>query len=72
MGDMTGMEFGTLTAIGKSMNGSWICQCQCGDIAIAEEDALMRGDIDNCGCLHPVQGVTRFSHGNVGDRDRRM
>lgn len=54
--DLTGMTFGKLTVIEEAPKCGhywrWKCKCACGSIQLAvREIALLRGDIQSCGCL---------------------
>lgn len=54
--DISGMEFGLLTAINpteKRENGSvvWKCRCNCGNIVDVPLIRLTSGNVKSCGCL---------------------
>ena len=51
---LIGQKFGklTVTAIDKSRQGYWLCNCDCGTIGFsAKTSALNMGKIKSCGCL---------------------
>lgn len=50
--DLTGQQFGRLTAIKRTEDQKkWICQCECGGVAIVLTHDLKRGWTQSCGCL---------------------
>ncbi|WZY01358.1 hypothetical protein NSQ26_04790 [Bacillus sp. FSL W7-1360] len=56
--DLTGMQFGRLTAIKRSERRNkqgrrrhWECQCECKNIVEIERTALILGATRSCGCL---------------------
>lgn len=57
--DLTGMQFGKLTAIvrlnSKEYNGSkkrvWLCICTCGTLTEVTTGQLKKGSTQSCGCL---------------------
>jgi hypothetical protein len=54
--DITGKQFGRLTAVGRSFAGIhreswWECSCVCGNIKLVSISALNRGQVKSCGCL---------------------
>lgn len=58
--DLTGENFGRLTVIGLSPRRSgrksyWICQCNCGNKAVARGDILKAGTTQSCGCMKKEQ-----------------
>lgn len=53
--DLTGMNFGYLTALEKDNNPSnkrihWICQCKCGNKTVVASHQLVSGKTKSCGC----------------------
>lgn len=53
--NLEGKRFGKLTVIeraGKTKNDNalWLCQCDCGNTAVAMGTSLRRGDTISCGC----------------------
>jgi hypothetical protein len=67
--DISGEQFGMLTAIknnGKDKWGSclWLCKCSCGEIRVARISDLFRGDYRSCGCAR-IERVSKLklSHG---------
>ncbi|UJF17500.1 hypothetical protein L0B53_01650 [Vibrio sp. SS-MA-C1-2] len=52
--DLTFQRFGLLIAVStdtyKDQKG-WLCHCDCGNLAFARADALIRGRRKSCGCL---------------------
>lgn len=54
--DLIGQKFGKLTVIeriigGNNSRGKWVCQCECGGIAITTSDKLISSHSQSCGCL---------------------
>ena len=87
--DITGQQFGRLTALHR-MNGtskgrktSWVCKCECGNIAVVRTTNLMSGNTRSCGCLiskneekirellikHNVNFKTQFSFNDLRNPD---
>ena len=66
--DLTGQEFGRLTAI-KSLpntghNTPWLCKCVCGGETIATSYNLRSGHTTSCGCFHKETVSKNFkTHG---------
>jgi hypothetical protein len=55
--DLTGQKFGKLTVLAfvghnKNRVALWKCQCDCGQIKIANRTCLIRGETNSCGCLY--------------------
>ena len=52
--DLTGMRFGRLVVIKKSVNASnkvkWICQCDCGNTIVIQSYNLLKNITKSCGC----------------------
>lgn len=52
--DLTGQEFGRLTVIERAKNKGnkvmWLCQCECGNIIVAQGYNLTSGHTQSCGC----------------------
>ena len=66
--DLSGMKFGTLTAIRRveNINGrvAWLCRCECGNEVVTLTKYLRSGKRTNCGCrkhgvevLHYIDGT---------------
>lgn len=55
--DITGQKFGKLTVIERDYTIKkdnrifWKCQCDCGNIYIANGHSLRQGNLQSCGCL---------------------
>lgn len=53
--DLTGQNFGRLTAISPSRTPSgqfgWLCKCSCGNEKIVRTPDLINGHTQSCGCL---------------------
>lgn len=54
--------FGKLTVINqlpssKSRHKQWLCQCECGNLKVVRQEALLHGRVRSCGCLS--QGAIR-------------
>lgn len=52
--DLTGMRFGSLTAIRKVENKDdrtqWLCKCDCGNEKVVKTHELRNGNTKSCGC----------------------
>ena len=63
--DLTGMKFGRLTVLqrsvrkSKSRNLYWICLCSCGTVREILGDSIKSGKTLSCGCLHKDAGRRR-------------
>lgn len=72
--DLIGKKFGRLTVIERLENNSrggtvWNCQCDCGNIKIADGERLRLGKVKSCGCLlMDVARVKNFKHGLHGSK----
>lgn len=71
--DLTGQKFGRLTVLEKaehyvSPNGNymsrWKCQCECGNIVIANASSLKNGTTTSCGCAR-FQDLTGMKFGRL-------
>jgi len=53
--DLTGQQFGRLTAIAFGgiyrMSATWYCRCDCGRYRAARSDHLIQGRTTSCGCF---------------------
>jgi hypothetical protein len=54
--DLSGRQFGRLTVLSRDWNAKtkrirYICQCKCGAIISVQENHLVEGKIQSCGCL---------------------
>lgn len=67
--DLTGMTFGSLTAIrrvGKDNHGCalWLCECSCGKQSFVRASSLKSGNTKSCGCLQKkIASKTHKTHG---------
>lgn len=67
MRDLTGQQFGRLTAInslpahGSNAAIMWICICECGNTAIIRGTDLTSGHTRSCGCLQKIPKAVRAS-----------
>lgn len=56
--DLVGKKFNRLTVLKKAKRRNlkestrWICECDCGKIAIVESYSLRNGIVKSCGCYH--------------------
>ena len=76
--NLVGLKFGNLTVIArfpineissKSVKAKWICDCDCGEKAIARTDHLKSGNTISCGCVKKSRGQKRFTkHKKHGSR----
>lgn len=75
--DLTGQNFGLLTAIrpseyGRYIRTKWLCLCECGKEISVRMDRLRSGNTKSCGCLHKEcaqkQGKLNRSHGYCGTK----
>jgi hypothetical protein len=58
--DITGQEFGRLTAmhrLNKRGPGWWECLCACGDVVKVRLNALTSGSTQSCGCSRSLKGT---------------
>lgn len=61
--DITGLEFGRLTALRCVGNGRWLCRCECGNEKLIYGGHLRAGMTESCGCGPQVCRVTHnLSH----------
>lgn len=66
--DITGKRFGRLVVLRRVKGKYWECQCDCGNIHIANRDHLGR-DTNSCGCLkREVTGDRARTHGERNSR----
>lgn len=49
--DLTGKQFGLLTAIEYVGNRRWKCKCSCGNTTVVQATKLKSGHTRSCGCL---------------------
>lgn len=77
MKDMTGLRFGRLTVLERAPQTkrsgiSWVCRCDCGNIAVVHGTELRRGETKSCGCLHSetVSNQMRTHGHTIGGRER--
>lgn len=47
--DLTGKQFGELTALYYTESGRWMCKCSCGKVYEVSGKSLRSGDIKSCG-----------------------
>lgn len=50
--DLTGQNFGRLTAIKYLGGRKWRCKCECGNVIDVFTNNLTRGNTKSCGCLN--------------------
>lgn len=78
--DITGLKYGRLTVIkykgkNKYCRSLWECECDCGNICIADSNVLKRGQKQSCGCLNHENHIyrpNRKTHGMCGTRLYRI
>jgi len=67
--DITGKRFGRLVAVefsGRTSKGcaTWLCQCDCGNMAVVKLQHLSSGGTTSCGCYHKELLLARITkHG---------
>ncbi len=64
--DLTGKQFGRLTAttFSKSGGSAWDCKCSCGNIKTVRTNHLRSGATKSCGCLSTELSINRSrTHG---------
>ena len=71
MEDLTGRQFGRLTAIciterNPKSGRMWLCKCERGNETVARETDIRRGNTKSCGCLR------REKSGTHGGRNTRL
>lgn len=65
--DLTGQHFGRLTALeslpphGKNSARLWLCECECGGIAIVRGTDLTNGHTMSCGCYRKMKKAVPMS-----------
>ena len=60
-------RFGRLAVVG-SVNGGWLCKCDCGTEKIVSGSHLRTGAIVSCGCFHAEQQRQPITHGKRRSR----
>ena len=48
--DLTGLRFGSWTALEYKGDSKWLCKCDCGTIREVKTDNLLQGKSTSCGC----------------------
>lgn len=72
--DLTGLKFNRLTVIklfeiDKWYKKKWLCQCECGNIVIANTYELKNNKTMSCGCLHKeLLSENSTTHGKTKTR----
>lgn len=75
--DITGQQFGRLTAVKRAENNSrgeamWVCRCVCGKEVVVVQHSLRCGNTMSCGCIRKEQLADRnrkaAKHGMRGTR----
>lgn len=60
--DLTGQRFGKLVAVKRVENdgkrSQWLCQCDCGNMAVIRTEYLRSGDAKSCGCENFPKDLT--------------
>lgn len=46
--DLTGVQYGRLTVLGRTANGSWSCRCQCGQYCLRKTGTVNERKRDRC------------------------
>ena len=68
--DMTGQQFGRLTAIVHVGGREWFFRCECGGNKIARRDHVVSGETTSCGCYQRSQTSKALKkHGFSGQRE---
>ena len=82
--ELAGKRFGRLTAVepshfdARQKKLSWVCQCECGTIALVQTNSLTSGNTKSCGCLDRELATARLfgyhhiSHGQARDGRRSL
>ncbi len=77
--DLTGRRVGRLLVTARAPNAGhqlrWLCQCDCGNIAIVFGSMIRSGKTDNCGCLTRQRmsaKSTRHGHCRKGTQSREF
>lgn len=67
--DITGLKFGRLTIIKKSISkgnhSMWECLCDCGKIFIVRGDSVTSGHTKSCGCLVGEMAIKTHTRHNM-------
>lgn len=73
--DLTGQQFGRLTAISRAKSRSghtyWLCQCQCGNTKEIQTRHLIDGLTRSCGCLRPKKSTIPLTKSDYVSNARR-
>lgn len=70
--DLHGQRFGKLTAV-RSLDGKWVCKCDCGGSSIATASNLRSGNSKSCGCeKRQVLGRSTTLHGQNATPTNRV
>lgn len=69
--DLTGMRFGSLTALERGPNKrgrtAWRCRCDCGKEKLVTTQDLRRGSVKSCGCMaHSSPGYRDLAGRRIG------
>lgn len=80
--DLTGERFGRLVVIERAeskarsngrMRTQWLCQCDCGNVAIVDSYNLRKGLQVSCGCFRDEEMIRRnTTHGKTDSRAYRV
>lgn len=76
--DLSGQKFGRLTVrkfYGKDKysHNLWLCDCECGGVAVVDTSALTGGKTTSCGCWQIESTIQRSStHGKTHERLYRI
>ena len=75
MKDLTGITFGRLTVLSKSMLQNkdrivWHCICECGNHCDVESKNLLHGGTKSCGCL-ALESATQLASGLAKKRNEK-
>ena len=75
--DLTGQRIGRLVVrhISGRRNGKrlWLCQCDCGAMAIVQAGYLRQGDTKSCGCLQRELSAARLrTHSDIFSPEYRV
>ena len=63
--DITGQQFGKLTALDYIGSGKWRCSCDCGNETIIRGANLKNGHCKSCGCIIDVEDLTGRKFGKL-------
>jgi hypothetical protein len=73
--DLTGQKFGFLTVLNRhgysGKENTWLCKCDCGNLAIVIGRDLRSGNTKSCGCFQKLRATeANTKHGGSSRKNR--